>query len=261
MTITPSIRPRRSALYLPANNVRAVEKARSLPCDAVILDLEDTIRPEVKLQARSAAVEAVRDGRFEHREVVIRVNGLDTPWGLDDMAEAAQARPDAVLVSKISSSSELAAARVALGDAVPIWAMIETCEAVLQLNDIGAASVDSGVDVWVIGTSDLAKEMRCAHTVERPGLLTALSMSVMAARAFGLAILDGVFTDISDPEGLAIQCSQGVALGFDGKTVLHPSQLEITNRAFALDLAARTAGAVYGMPTTAGVVSPSSDRM
>jgi len=259
MTITPSDRPRRSALYLPANNARAVEKARSLPCDVMILDLEDTIRPDAKLEARKAAVEAIRDGRFGDREVVIRVNGLDTPWGLDDMAAAAQARPDAVLVPKISSSSELTAARMAVGDTVPIWAMIETCEAVLQLNDVGAASVDSGVDVWVIGTSDLAKEMRCAHTVERPGLLTALSMSVMAARAFGLTILDGVFSDISDPEGLAIQCSQGVALGFDGKTVLHPSQVEITNRVFALDLAARTKGAVYGMPVNAGVVSQSSD--
>jgi citrate lyase subunit beta/citryl-CoA lyase len=252
MTITPSVRPRRSALYLPANNARAVEKARSLPCDAVILDLEDTIKPDAKVQARTAAVEAIRDGRFGHREVVIRVNGLGTPWGLDDMAAAAQARPDAVLVPKISSSSELAAARMALGDSVPIWAMIETCEAVLQLNEVGGASVDTGVDVWVIGSSDLAKEMRCAHTVERPGLLTALSMSVMAARAFGLAILDGVFTDISDPDGLAIQCSQGLALGFDGKTVLHPSQLEITNRVFAADQAARTTGAVYGMPANAG---------
>ena len=122
----------------------------------------------------------------------------------------------------------------------------------LKLNEVGTGSVDACVNVWVIGSSDLAKEMRCAHTVERPGLLTALSMSVMAARAFGLGILDGVFTDVSDPEGLAIQCAQGAALGFDGKTVLHPNQLEITNRSFALDKAARTLGAAYGMSESTG---------
>jgi citrate lyase subunit beta/citryl-CoA lyase len=229
-----------------------VEKSRSLPCDVVILDLEDSVGPEAKLQARAAAVEGFREGRFGDREVVIRINGLSTPWGPEDIAAAALAKPDAVLVPKISSSGELAAVRATLGDSVPIWAMIETCDAMLKLIEIGAASVDAGVNVWVIGSSDLAKEMRCAHTVERPGLLTALSMSVMAARAFGLAILDGVFTDVSDPDGLAIQCAQGAALGFDGKTLLHPNQLEITNRAFAPDKAARAMGAVYGMPEHTG---------
>ena len=228
-----SARPRRSALYLPAHNARAVEKARSAPCDVVILDLEDAVGPQAKLEARPAAVEAVRRGGFEYREVVIRTNGLDTPWGGEDLAAAAQVRPHAVLVPKIAAASDLQAARKALGDSVPLWAMIETCAAMLRLDEIGAAGIEAGVEVWVIGSHDLAKEMHCAHSVQRPGLQTALSMGVMAARAFGLGILDGVFNDVADEDGLARQCAQGVDLGFDGKTVLHPKQIEITNRAFA----------------------------
>lgn len=245
MTATPSVRPRASAIYLPASNARALEKARSLACDVVILDLEDSVAPDAKSHARVAAVEAVREGGFGDREVVIRVNDLGTPWGLEDMRAAALAQPDAVLVPKISSASELATARAALGDAVPIWAMIETCAAMLNLNEIGIAGREAGVGVWVIGSSDLARELRCPHTVDRAGLLTALSMSVMAARAFGLVILDGVHVDILDLDGLATQCAQGAALGFDGKTLLHPKQLEITNQVFARDAAARRAGVTY----------------
>lgn len=245
MTLTTPDRPRRSAIYLPSSNARVLEKARSLPCDVVILDLEDSVAHDAKLQARAAAVEAVLQGGFGAREVVIRVNDLSTPWGLDDMRAAASAQPDAVLVPKISGARDLVAAREVLGDTVPIWAMIETCATMLNLNEVGAASVDAHVNVWVIGSSDLAKEVGCPHTVERPGLLTALSMSVMAARAFGIAILDGVHTDIADLDGLAIQCAQGAALGFDGKTVLHPRQLEITNQAFALDAATRATSSIY----------------
>jgi citrate lyase subunit beta/citryl-CoA lyase len=244
MTMMPSARPRRSAIYLPAHSARAMEKARSLPCDVVILDLEDAVAPDAKVQARAAAVEAVHDGCFGNREVVIRVNGLNTPWGAEDMAAAALAAPDAVLVPKVSGSSELTAARAALGDTVAIWAMVETCAALLNLAELGAASAGNGVAAWVIGSNDLAKEMGCAHTVDRPGLLTALSMSVMAARAHRIAILDGIFIDVSDADGLAIQCAQAAALGFDGKTVIHPKQLEITNGAFAADRA--TAAEAYG---------------
>jgi citrate lyase subunit beta/citryl-CoA lyase len=256
MTKTPSARPRRSAIYLPANNARALEKARSLPCDVVILDLEDAVGPDAKLQARAAAVEAVRDGRFGRREVVIRVNDLSTPWGPEDIAAAALAQPDAVLIPKISAPSDLEAARAALGNTIPIWAMIETCAAILKLNEVGAASVEAGVGVWVVGSSDLAKEMRCAHTVERPGLLTALSMSVMAARFFGFSILDGVFADASNPTGLAIQCAHAAALGFDGKTAIHPNQLEIINNAFTPDntevARARAIVAAFDKPENAG---------
>ena len=233
MPMMPSARPRRSALYLPAHNARAVEKARSAPCDVVILDLEDAVGPNAKLEARAGAVEAVRRGGFDYREVVIRTNGLDTPWGREDLAAAAQVRPHAVLVPKIAAARDLQAARKALGDSLPLWAMIETCVAMLRLDEIGTAGVDAGVELWVIGSNDLAKEMHCAYSVQRPGLLTALSMSVMAARAFGLGILDGVFNDLADEDGLARQCAQGVDLGFDGKTVIHPKQIEITNRVFA----------------------------
>jgi citrate lyase subunit beta / citryl-CoA lyase len=251
-----SARSRRSAIYLPANNARLLDKARSLPCDVVILDLEDMIGPDAKPDARAAAVDAVRRGDFGHREVVIRVNGLNTRWGMEDLTAAALARPDAVLVPKISAPSDLETARAALGDAVPLWAMIETAIAIVRLDAIGAASAANGVGAWVIGSNDLASDIRCAHTVERPGLLTALSMSVMTARAYGLAILDGVFNDLTNPDGLAIQCDQAAALGFDGKTVIHPKQLDTTNRAFSPDDAAlaraRAVVAAFEAPENAG---------
>jgi len=228
-----SARPRRTAIYLPANNAHLLDKARSLPCDVVILDLEDMVGPDMKSDARAAAVDAVRHGGFGHREVVVRVNGLHTRWGMEDLAAMADARPDAVLVPKVSSSGDLATARAALGEAIPMWAMIETALAIVRLDEIGAASASNGVGTWVVGSHDLASDIRCVHDLERLGLLTALSKSVMAARAYGLTILDGVFSDLTNPDGLAIQCNQGVALGFDGKTVVHPNQLDVTNRAFS----------------------------
>jgi citrate lyase subunit beta/citryl-CoA lyase len=231
-------RPRRSALYLPASNERALDKARNLPCDVVILDLEDAVAPDAKEVARTQAIEALRAGGFGPREVVLRVNGLDTPWGAADLAAAQAAAPDAVLIPKVSTSDDMAAARSRLGDAIPIWAMIETCAAILRLDRLGAASVDAGVIAWVIGSNDLAKEMRCALTVDRAPLATALSLALMAARGHGLIILDGVFNDIADADGLARQCAQGADLGFDGKTLIHPSQVEAANAAFAPDIEA-----------------------
>lgn len=228
-------RPRRSALYLPASNARAVDKARSLPCDVVILDLEDAVAPEAKAEARAGAVAAVTAGGFGRREVVIRVNGLDTPWGAEDMAAAAKARPDAVLVPKVSTPEDLSAARTRLGDHLPIWAMIETCAAMFRLEALGVESVNVGVAAWVIGSNDLAKEMRCALTVDREPLLAALSLSLMAARAHRLAILDGVYNEIGDAEGLARQCAQAAAFGFDGKSLIHPTQVEAANAAFTPD--------------------------
>jgi len=249
-------RPRRSALYLPASNARAVDKARSLACDVVILDLEDSVAPETKAEARAGAVEAVRAGGFGAREVVIRANGLDTPWGVDDLAAAAEARPDAVLIPKVSAPEDLSAARRRLGDHLPIWAMIETCAAMFRLDALGAESVNVGVAAWVIGSNDLAKEMRCVLTVDREPLLTALSMSLMAARAHRLAILDGVYNEIADAEGLARQCAQAAAFGFDGKTLIHPTQVEPANAAFTPDPAAvawaRTVVGAFDLPENAG---------
>ncbi|HZZ33367.1 MAG TPA: CoA ester lyase [Phenylobacterium sp.] len=233
MAITVAARPRRSALYLPGSNARAIEKARTLPCDVVILDLEDSVAPEAKVAARVLACEAVKMGGFGAREMVIRANGLDTPWGADDLAAAAAARPDAVLVPKVGSPEDLTAYRAALGPSVPLWAMIETCQAVFALNALGAACAEAGVEAWVIGTNDLVKEMRCRPGVDRQPLLAALSLSVMAARAHGIAILDGVYNDIPDLEGLARECAQGCDLGFDGKSLIHPTHLEIADRAFS----------------------------
>lgn len=254
--MTLSARPRRSALYLPASNARAVDKARSLPCDVVILDLEDAVAPDAKAEARAGAVEAVKAGGFGGREVLIRVNGLDTPWGAEDMAAAAAAKPDAVLVPKVSYPEDLSAARTRLGDHLPIWAMIETCAAMFRLDALGAESVNVGVEAWVIGSNDLAKEMRCALTVDREPLVAALSLSLMAARAHRLAIIDGVFNEIADAEGLARQCAQAAAFGFDGKSLIHPSQVEPANTAFTPDPAAvawaRTVVGAFELPENAG---------
>jgi citrate lyase subunit beta/citryl-CoA lyase len=251
-----SARPRRSALYLPASNARAVDKARSLPCDVVILDLEDAVAPDAKAEARAAAVEAVKAGGFGGRELVIRANGLDTPWGADDLAAAAQVRPDAVLVPKISAPEDLSAVRTRLGEGLPIWAMIETCAAMFRLDALGAESVNVGVEAWVIGSNDLAKEMRCNLTVGREPLLTALSLSLMAARAHRLAILDGVYNEIADAEGLARQCAQAAAFGFDGKSLIHPTQVEPANAAFTPTPEAmawaRTVVGAFEQPEAAG---------
>ena len=249
-------RPRRSALYLPAGNARAVEKARTLACDVVILDLEDSVAPDAKAEARAAAVEAVRAGGFGSREVVIRVNGLETPWGEDDLAAAATAAPDAVLVPKVGSPDHLARYAAALNGGARLWAMIETCAAVFALDEMGHASRNTGCDVWVIGFNDLVKEMRCRPGPERAPLLPALALAVMAARAHGLVILDGVWNAITDLEGLERECRQGADLGFDGKSLIHPSHLAAANLAFAPDASevawARTVAAAFDSPENAG---------
>ena len=249
-------RPRRSVLYLPASNARALEKARSLACDTIILDLEDAVSPDAKAEAREGAVAAVQAGGFGDREVVIRANGLDTPWGADDLAAAAKVRPDAVLIPKVSHPEDLAVIRTTLGGEVPIWAMIETCAAMFRLDALGAESVNVGVEAWVIGTNDLAKEMRCQLTVDREPLITALSLSLMAARAHRLTIIDGVFNDIGDEAGLARQCAQAAAFGFDGKSLIHPSQIAAANAAFTPDASAvawaRTVVSAFEQPESAG---------
>jgi citrate lyase subunit beta/citryl-CoA lyase len=230
-------RPRRSALYLPASNARAIEKSRSLPCDVVILDLEDAVAPDAKILARTQACTAAREGGFGTRELIIRVNGLETPWGADDLEAAGAAGADAVLVPKVACPADIAAYAGTLPAAAPIWLMIETCRSLFHLDAIGATSAASRVVVWVIGSNDLAKEMQCRPGVARTPLIAPLSLAVAAARAHGLAILDGVTNDINDADTLALQCAQGAEMGFDGKTLIHPSQIDAANHAFSPDAA------------------------
>ncbi len=229
-------RPRRSALYMPASNAKAIDKARTLACDVVILDLEDAVAPDAKAAAREQAVAAVKAGGFGRRELVIRCNGLDTPWGADDLAAAAAAGPDAILVPKVNDAAGVQAYNAAIASAPPstaLWAMIETCASLFALPQIAAASASTRMRCWVMGTNDLAKEMRARQTPDRAPFHAALSLSVAAARMHGLTILDGVYNDIDNEPGLTAICEQGVDFGFDGKTLIHPKQVEICNRVFS----------------------------
>lgn len=234
--MTVEIRPRRSALYMPASNARAIEKARALPCDVVILDLEDAVLPQEKAAARQAALAAVQAGGFGRREVVMRVNALTTPWGVDDLAAAAAAGAHAVLVPKIAGPADVAAYDRALGQAptrTRLWAMIETTAAIFALDAIAAQSGSTRLAGFVMGVNDLAREMGARQTPDRAPFWAALSLAVTAARAHGLIVLDGVHNEIGDLEALESACRQGAEFGFDGKTLIHPSHLEICNRAFS----------------------------
>jgi citrate lyase subunit beta/citryl-CoA lyase len=251
------VRPRRSALYMPASNPRAVEKARNLACDVVILDLEDAVLPEVKPQARAAAAAAVQAGGFGRREVVMRINDLETPWGEADLAAACQAGPDAVIAPKIRSTADVAAYERALAAAparTRLWLMAETPQAILDIAAIARAGGRLGG--LVMGINDLAKETGARQTPERAAFMTAMSLTVMAARANGLAVLDGVHNEIDDLTLLAQVCRQGADLGFDGKSLIHPSHLEICNAAFtpaAEDVAwSRAVLAAFADPANAG---------
>jgi len=234
------MRPRRSVLYMPATNSRAMEKAKTLRADALILDLEDAVAPDAKTAARDAVVAAVKGGGYGAREVIVRINSLDTEWGIDDLDAAAKAGPDAILFPKISTSADIARANEHLEkrDAdhkLALWLMIETPLAILNIKELAstAKSVGARLACFVMGTNDLAKELRIPTIPGRPGLIPSLSMAVLAARAYGLTILDGVFNRIQDTEGFGAQCRQAVELGFDGKTLIHPSQIETCNRIFA----------------------------
>lgn len=227
-----TIRPLRSALYLPANRASAVAKARGADCDAVILDLEDAVAPEGKEEARAAAVDAVIQGGFGHRVLAVRVNALDTEWGPADLAAISRCRPDAVLVPKLCHGDEAGVYRQQIGTGTQLWAMLETCRAFTQLGAISAKAASAGLTTFVMGTNDLALEMRAQLDPHRAPFLPLLTQAVVHARAHGLAILDGVFNDITDEAGLAAQCRQGAQMGFDGKTLIHPRQLAIANAAF-----------------------------
>jgi citrate lyase subunit beta/citryl-CoA lyase len=230
-----TVRPRRSILYVPGSNARAVEKARGLPVDGLILDLEDAIAPAAKEEARRTVGAALAAGGFGHREVTVRVNGPATPWGADDLALAARSGADAVVLPKVESAEEVRAAERALDaagapPALALWCMIETPRGVLAADAVAGATPRLGA--LVMGTSDLVKDLGARHTPGRAEVLVALGTVLLAARAHGLAALDGVHLDLSDDAGFEAACRQGRDLGFDGKTLIHPRTVDAANRAF-----------------------------
>ncbi|MCI4645576.1 MAG: CoA ester lyase [Hyphomonadaceae bacterium] len=254
-------RPRRSALYMPGANTRALEKAKSLPADLLLLDLEDAVAPDAKLEAREAVCSAVKAGGYGPREVVIRVNSADTEWGLDDMAAAVAAGPDGVLAPKVIDGGDVdrlndAMSRAGASNEMGLWVMIEMPKAILNIQEIAEAVGRTRLKGFVMGTNDLAKEMRAQATPDRVAFQHSLGAAVTAARAYDLIVLDGVFNDISNTEGLEAECAQGRAMGFDGKTLIHPSQLEPCNRIFSPDAAdvaqAHDVIAAFAAPENAG---------
>ncbi len=259
----PAIRPRRSALYMPGSNARAVEKAKTLPADVVIFDLEDAVAPESKAQARHDLCAAVKAGGYGSRELVIRINGLATSWAEDDLAAAAAASPDAILVPKVSTPDDLmtVGARLrALGapETVRVWAMIETPLAILDARAIAAMSQNETprLSCFVMGTNDLAKETRARLSAGRKAMMPWLLTALAAARAYGIDILDGVYNDLSDMEGFRAECIEGRDCGFDGKTVIHPNQIAAANDIFAPSAqeieSARAIVAAFEEPQNAG---------
>ena len=234
--LNDDLRPRRSVLYMPGANERALEKAKTIPADALILDLEDAVAPDAKADARARVCAAAASGDYGRKEVTIRANGLDTPWHADDLRAIAEAGPAAVVVPKINSAADVAAVEKALEaggapDHTRIWAMLETPVAVLRAEEIATSS--ERLAVLVLGTNDLAKELHAEHVPGRAPLVFGLSQCLLAARMAGKVILDGVYNDIKDPDGFLAECVQGRQLGFDGKTLIHPSQVEPCNDTFA----------------------------
>jgi citrate lyase subunit beta/citryl-CoA lyase len=263
-----TIRPRRSVLYRPGSNARALEKAKTLPADGIILDLEDSVAPDAKEAARAQVAAAVKTGGFGAREVFIRVNGIDTPWHADDLSAAAHAAPDAILVPKVSNPEMLEMVGRRLLDMrsdhkIRIWAMIETPLAIFNILPIAAEAKDSEsrLSGFVMGTNDLAKDTRARLVSGRAPMMTWLSACVAAARIYGIDILDGVYNDIGNADGFLAECRQGVEFGFDGKTLIHPNQIEPCNKVFspsADDVAlARKTIAAFDLPEnkSKGVVS------
>jgi len=235
-----SIRPRRSVLYMPGSNARAIEKAKTLAADGIILDLEDAVAPDAKAAARKQVADAVRTGGFGPREVFIRVNSIDTEWFSDDVDAAVTAKPDAILVPKVSEPKQLELIGQRLFDMradlhIRVWAMIETPAAIYNIRELAAEAKDSETRLagFVIGTNDLAKETRARLVPGRAPMLSWLSACVLAAHAYGIDILDGVYNDLSDADGFASECAQGRDMGFDGKTLIHPNQIGPCNAVFS----------------------------
>lgn len=229
-----SIKPRRSVLYMPGANRRAMDKARTLDCDSIIFDLEDAVAESAKDEARQAVAEMIREGGYGYRELVVRVNGLATPWGSDDIAAMAQLPIAALLFPKVETALGVrdiaAAVDAAGGGSLPLWLMVETPLGVLDVRVVAASS--PRIEVLVMGTSDLVKELQAEHTPERHNIGYALQHCVLAAREAGVDILDGVHLDFRNAESFAAVCAQGKAMGFDGKTLIHPTQIETANATF-----------------------------
>lgn len=229
-------RPRRSVLYMPGSKTRALEKARGLPADGLIFDLEDAVAPDAKAEARENVVKALSEGGYGKREILVRTNALNTPWGYDDLVAAATSGADAVLLPKVESADAVRQAEVVLENAgapddLAIWAMMETPRGVLRAEEIAESSPRMGG--FVLGTSDLAKDLHAAHTRKRLPFVTSLGLCMLAARAADIAVIDGVHLDLEDEDGFAYACRQGVEFGFDGKSLIHPKQIAAANKAFA----------------------------
>src|SRR5580692_10240624 len=229
--------PRRSLLFMPGSNARALEKARNLPADGIILDLEDSVAAEAKATARDQIAQAIAAKGFGKREVLIRVNALDTPWWIDDVGMAGKARPDGILVPKVSSVEDLVAVGDRLADADPsirVWAMIETARAVLHAEELAAASRDPRTRLagFVFGPNDISRETRIRMQPGRTAMIPMITHCILATRAHGLEILDGPYSDIGNIDGFAAECAQGRDLGFDGKTLIHPSHIDACNAIF-----------------------------
>ena len=238
--MSSALRPRRSVLYIPGSNARALEKGKSLPADALILDLEDAVAPDAKVLAREQVVAAVNAGGYGHRELVIRINSLDSEWGRDDLKAVAASKADALLVPKVETEAQIHEVERLMKEAgaapqMAIWAMMETPLGMLHAEEIAASS--PALTCLVMGTSDLAKETNALHTRDRLPMITSLGLCLLAARAYGLTVLDGVHLDLSDDEGFAFSCQQGRELGFDGKTLIHPKTINKANEVFAPDAA------------------------
>lgn len=234
--MAPSIRPRRSVLYMPGSNARALEKGRSLAADGLILDMEDAVAPDAKQTARDQITSAIKEGGYGGRELIVRTNGLDGPWGEDDLKAAAKMGADAVLLPKVESKAMVDQAIAILDGAgapadLPIWAMMETPLGMLHAEEIAFSS--PRLQCLVMGTSDLAKDLRAQHTPDRIPFMTSLGLCLLAARAAKIAILDGVHLDLADDDGFMASCRQGRELGMDGKTLIHPKTIAMANEAFS----------------------------
>ena len=223
-------RPYRSVLYIPGSKQRALDKARSLPVDAIILDLEDAVAPEAKPAARKTLATALGEGGYGNRVQIVRINGLETPWWQDDIAALADSDLDAILLPKVNSPEDIQRLVDALASPVSVWAMLETPLGILNAQSIAAHPRTAG---FVVGTNDLAKELNCRFRADRLPLLTALQTVLLAARAEGVIAIDGVYNQFKDVAGLQFECEQGRDLGFDGKSLIHPDQIDLANQVFA----------------------------
>ncbi len=228
-----AFKPRRSCLYTPGINGKAMEKGKSLPADIIMLDLEDAVAPDLKEEARNLVANMVREKPYGKREVIIRMNEVSSPWAKDDLAMINEVKPDGALIPKVQTAQDIFDINAQLDDGIALWVMIEMPLAILNIQEIAAASLSTKLAGFIIGTNDLAKEFRATATPDRAAFQHALSVTLTAARAYDLIAIDGVYNDIQNASGLEDECRQGQIMGYDGKTLIHPSQIDIANRIFA----------------------------